>query len=162
MSDLIQRTASLRDLKEIWDLFRNTAAAVPFDVEQDADQEGLLTEIMACCTYGVAPIAVGKDKAVLGALLVRRDTFQWALFNGEALHIAYAAVAPEQAETDLLEKLIAAVQSRNVPVLASVKSGNQGGFAAALTKLGFVKEATAENGWGELYQWQPAPAATVH
>jgi hypothetical protein len=98
----------------------------------------------------------------VGAVLVRRDTLEWGLHNGEAVHIAYAAVAPEQHGTDLLETLITKVQERNVPVIASVKSGNQSGLAEALGRLGFVQQDTPPGAWGALYVWHPAPRATIH
>ena len=52
MADLKHRAAELADLKDIWGLLRQTANDIPFDLESEADQENVLTEIMACCTSG--------------------------------------------------------------------------------------------------------------
>ena len=155
MVELTQRAASLNDFKEIWGLMGRVAADVPFDFESEAEQESVLSELMACCISGLSPIAVGADKAVVGALLVRRDDFEWGLRNGDAVHVAYAAIAPEYRDNGVLQGLVSEVQSRKVPVFASVKAGNQYGLADALQKLGFAHECTAASGWGDLYKWQP-------
>jgi hypothetical protein len=79
MPDLKHRAAELADLKDIWGLLRQTANDIPFDLESEADQENVLTEIMACCTSGLSPIVLDENKAIVGALLVRRDDFDWGL-----------------------------------------------------------------------------------
>jgi hypothetical protein len=155
MAELTQRTASLADLKDIWGLMRQVAADVPFDVASEVEQESLLSEIMACCTSGLSPVAVDDDKAVIGALLVRRDDFEWGFRNGKALRVSYAAVASDHRDQGVLRGLIAGVQERKVPVFASVKSGNQLRLADELQSLGFAHESAAASGWGDLYRWQP-------
>jgi hypothetical protein len=75
MADLKQRAAELNDLKGIWGLLRQTANDIPFDLESEANQENILTELMACCTSGLSPILLDENKAIIGALLVRRDDF---------------------------------------------------------------------------------------
>lgn len=155
MSELTQRMASLDDFKEIWSLFQETAAAVPLDLKEEAAQEGVLNEIMACCTYGIAPIAVQAGK-VVGAVLVRRDTFEWGVHNGEAVHIAEVAVAGAQCSTGLLGTLIASIQARAVPVLARVRSGAATGLADALLQRGFILQDGAGSALGDMYVWHPA------
>ncbi len=157
MDELTQRAASLGDLKDIWDLLRQVAAGIPFDLESEAAQENMLTELMACCTSGLSPVAVGKDKTIVGALLVRRDDFEWGFRNGDAVHVSYAAIAPSHRDQGVLRALVAEIQERKVPVFASVKSGNQLGLADELKALGFAHECAAESGWGDLYRWQPLP-----
>jgi ribosomal protein S18 acetylase RimI-like enzyme len=157
MAELTQRAASLADLKDIWGLMRRTAADVPSDFKSEAEQESILSELMACCISGLSPIALGEDKTVVGALLVRRDDFEWGFRNGDAVHVAYAAIAPDHRDQGVLQALVADIQSRKVPVFASVKSGNQLGLAEELQKLGFAHECTATSGWGDLYKWQPMP-----
>jgi hypothetical protein len=159
MTELTRRTASLEDLKGIWNLLRTVAAEIPFNVEDEAAQENMLTEAMACCTAGLSPIALNKEKAVVGALLVRRDDFEWGFRNKEALHIAYAVVAGDCPDKDVLSTLVADVQGQKTEILASIKSGNQLGLTEIFGKLGFTHECTAENGWGELVKWQPEAAA---
>jgi ribosomal protein S18 acetylase RimI-like enzyme len=154
MVELAQRAASLGDLKDIWGLMGRVAADVPFDFKNEAEQESVLSELMACCISGLSPIAIGADKSVVGALLVRRDDFEWGLRNSNAVHLAYAAIAPEHRDNGVLQTLVSEVQSRKVPVFASVKAGNEG-LADALQKLGFAHECTATSGWGDLYKWQP-------
>ncbi len=156
MADLKQRAAALSDLKDIWGLLKEAANEIPFDLGNEASQENVLTEIMACCTSGLSPIVIGEDKAVVGALLVRRDDFEWGFRNGEAVHVSYAAIAPTHRDQGVLASLVAEVQDRKVPVFASVKTGNQLGLADELQKLGFKHECAAESGWGDLYKWQPA------
>jgi hypothetical protein len=162
MTELTHRAASLRDLKEIWELFRQTALDVPFNPGEQAGREKLLTEIMCCCTAGLAPIALAQGKSIIGALLVRRDDFQWGCRNSGALHISYAAIAAGHRDQNVLATLIAKIQERKVPVFASVKTGDQLGFVAALTRAGFVYECTAADDWGELYKWQPQGERLVH
>ena len=82
MADLKQRAAELNDLKGIWGLLRQTANDIPFDLESEANQENILTELMACCTSGLSPILLDENKAIIGALLVRRDDFEWGLLSG--------------------------------------------------------------------------------
>jgi ribosomal protein S18 acetylase RimI-like enzyme len=158
MAELTRRAASLSDLKDIWGLMRQAAADIPFDLGSEAAQENILTEVMACCTSGLSPIAVSDNKEIIGALLVRRDDFEWGFRNSDAVHVAYAAIAPCRQDHGILRALVAKIQERKVPVFASVKSGNQSGLADELGKLGFTYECAAESGWGDLYKWQPSPA----
>lgn len=156
MAQMTQRTASLGDLRAIWGLMRQVARDIPFDVENEAGQENMLTEVMMCCTSGLSPVAIGEDKAVVGALLVRRDDFDWGFRNGDAVRIACAAIAPGYRGQGLLQSLVAEVQDRKVPIFVSIKNGDLFGLAGELEKLGFVRERAAENGRGELYKWQLA------
>ena len=156
MTDLSQRAAALSDLKDIWNLMRQVAVDIPFNVESEPEQQSVLTELMACCTSGLSPVAIGDDKAIIGALLVRRDDFDWGFRNGDTVHVSYAAVAPSHRDQDVLRALIAGVQERKVPIFVSVKSGNQFGLADKLKELGFAHECAAASGWGDLYSWEPA------
>jgi hypothetical protein len=156
MADLKRPAAALSDMKNIWGLLRETASDIPFDLESEANQESVLTELMACCTSGLSPIILDENKAVIGALLARRDDFDWGFRNGDAVHVSYAAIAPNHRDQGVLASLLTEIQGKKVPVLASVKKGNHLGFADELKKLGFVLECTAANGWGELYKWQPS------
>jgi hypothetical protein len=156
MGDVTQRPASLADMKDVWSLVRQVAGDIPFDAQSEAAQESVLSEVMACCTSGLSPIAVDCDKSVVGALLARRDDFEWGLRNANVIHVSYAAVAPDQREKGLLRSLFAKVQEQKVPVLVSVKNGNRLGLADELESLGFTHECTAASGWGDLYRWQPA------
>jgi hypothetical protein len=156
MAEFVHRAASLADLKDIWGLIRQVAADVPFDLANEAEQQSILTELMACCTAGLSPIVVSNDKAIIGALLVRRDDFEWGFRNSNAVHVSYAAVAPGHRDQGVLKGLIAEIQDRKVPIYASVKRGNQLGLAEQLKELGFAHECAAASGWGELYKWQPS------
>lgn len=158
MSELTRRMASLSDLQGIWGLLRQVSADIPFKLEDELEQEVILSELMACCTSGLSPVLVDDQKGIVGALLARRDDFEWGFRNSEAIHVAYAAVAPGAREENVLPALLEQLQDRNVPLLASVKSGEQLGFASALGDLGFTHEVKAESGWGDLYQWNPPPA----
>lgn len=155
MTEVTQRAASLSDLQDIWGLVRQVARDIPFDLESGAAQESLLSEIMSCCTSGLSPLAVGDDKTVIGALLVRRDDFEWGLRNSRAVHLSYAAIASGHRDQGLLKSLMSRIQEQKVPIFASVKSGDQSGLADELEKLGFVHECRAANGWGDLFKWQP-------
>ncbi len=155
MTELTQRTASLGDIKNIWSLMRQVAGDIPFDLASEAAQDCILTEVMACCTSGLSQVAVGEDKAIVGAVLVRRDDLDWGLRNGDALHVSYAAVAPDHRDRGLLRALVGGIQERKVPVFASVKAGNGFALADELQTLGFTHECTARSGWGDLYRWQP-------
>jgi ribosomal protein S18 acetylase RimI-like enzyme len=159
MAELTQRTASLGDIKDIWSLMKEVASDVPFDPASDAAQASVLTEIMACCTSGLSTVAVGADKAIVGALLVRRDDFEWGFRNGDTVHVSYAVIAPSHRDQGVLQALVAEIQARKVPVLASVKNGNGFALGDQLGKLGFAREETAVSGWGDLYKWQPSPLA---
>jgi hypothetical protein len=159
MAELTQRAASLGDFQAIWGLMKDVASDVPFDLGSDAAQANILTEVMVCCTSGLSTIAVGEGKAIVGALLARRDDFEWGFRNGDALHVSYAAVAPSYRDQGVLQALVAGLQERKVPVFASVKSGNGFKLGDELGKLGFAHECTAASGWGDLYKWQPSPRA---
>jgi hypothetical protein len=155
MTEVKHRAASLSDLKDIWGLVKNVSGEIPFDAGSEAAQESVLSELMRCCTSDMSPVAVGDGKSIVGALLVRRDDFEWGFCNSEAVHVSYAAVAPSYRDKGVLAALLAEVQERKVPVLVSVKSGNQLGLVDELKKLGFAHECTAESGWGDLYKWNP-------
>lgn len=156
MAELTQRTASLADVQGLWGLMRQVSADVPFKVDSELEQESILSELMACCTSGLSPIAVDDERGIVGALLARRDDFEWGLRNKAAIHVAYVAVAPSYRDTPLLATLLDEVQQRKVAVLASVKAGERQGLAEALGQRGFTHEARAASGWGDLYQWEPA------
>jgi len=155
MAELVDRSASLSDFREIWSLLRDVATDVPFDVDNEAVQENVLSEVMACCTAGQSPVVVGPDQQIVGALLLRRDDFDWGLFNGNALHVSYAAIAPSFKDKGVFQALMARAKESKVPIYVSVKSGNQSGLADAIKALGFVHECAAANGWGDLYKWRP-------
>jgi hypothetical protein len=157
MAEITQRTASLGDLKDIWELMREVAADVPFDLESESAQESVLSEIMASCTSGLSPVAIGEDNEIVGALLVRKEDFEWGFRNSDAVHVAYAAIAPTCRDQSVLRALVFKLQERKVPVFASVKSGNQLGLADELEKLGFSHECKSASGWGDLYRWQLPP-----
>jgi hypothetical protein len=156
MDGLMRRTASLADLKAIWELVKDGADDIAFDVESAAAQEAMLSEIMACCTSGLSPLAVDDD-GLVAALLVRRDDFEWGFRNSPAVHVAVATVARKPEQLGLLDALIADVQARGAPVFASVKKGDQLGLENLLRRSGFVHEAAAESGWGDLYAWSAPP-----
>jgi len=155
VDELTQRAASLEDLRDIWSLLREVASDIPADLGNEADQENILTEAMACCTSGLSPIAIAKDKAIIGALLARRDDFEWGFKNSDAIHISYAAIAPSHRDQGVFAALVTEIQGRKATIFASVKSGNQFGLADELKKLGFEHECTAASGWGDLYKWTP-------
>lgn len=155
MAELTQRVASLSDVQGIWGLIRQVAGDIPFQVESEAEQESVLSELVACCTSGLSPILVDDEKGIVGALLARRDDFEWGFLNNEAIHVAYAAVAPSHRDQDVLSKLFSEVQGQKMQVLASVKSGEKLGLTDVLGTLGFAHEAKAESGWGDLYKWKP-------
>jgi hypothetical protein len=155
MAQLVQRTAELTDLKDIWNLIREVAAEVPFDLANERAQQSILSELMCCCTSGISIVAVGPDKAIVGAVMARRDDLEWGIGNHNVAHIIYAAVAPSAKGNGLLKGLVTGVQDGKVPVYASVKSGEQQGLADQLKELGFALECSAANGWGDLYRWQP-------
>ncbi|MFS8035726.1 hypothetical protein ACI7BZ_01980 [Xanthobacter sp. AM11] len=150
--------ASLDDVPSIWGLLRQVSADVPFKMEDEREQESLLSELMACCTSGLSPVLVDGQKRIVGVLLARRDDFEWVFRNSEAIHVAYAAVDPDVRAENPLPSLMGELQGRKVPLLASVKSGEGLGFAAALGELGFTHEVKAASGWGDLYQWTPPPS----
>ena len=54
MVETTQRAASLNDFKDIWGLMGRVAADVPFDFKSEAEQESVLSELMACCISGAA------------------------------------------------------------------------------------------------------------
>jgi len=155
MVELMQRPASLGDLKGTWGLMKQVATDIPVELGSEAAQESVLSELMACCTSGLSPVALGEDKAIIGAVLVRRDDFQWGFRNGGAVHISYAAVAPNYRDQGVLRALVSEVQQRKVPIDARVKGGNQFGLGDELKALGFAHETAAADGWGDLYKWQP-------
>jgi hypothetical protein len=159
MDEVTQRAASLADLKDVWGLVRKVADDIPFDVESEVGQESMLTELMKCCTSGLSPVALGDDKEIVGALFARRDEFEWGLRNADVIHVSYATVAPDKRDSGVLQALVDEIKERKVPVLVSVKSGDKLGLSDELKKHGFAHECTTENGWGDLYKWQPpAPA----
>ncbi|MBO0750694.1 MAG: hypothetical protein J2P53_01175 [Bradyrhizobiaceae bacterium] len=155
MTELVQRTAELGDLKNIWNLMREVAAEVPFDLTDEKAQQSVLSELMRCCTSGISLVALDPGKAIVGAVMARRDDLEWGFRNGNVPHIIYVAVAPSAKGNGVLKGLVSGVQDARLPVYASVKSGEQIGLANELKELGFALECTAANGWGDLYRWQP-------
>jgi hypothetical protein len=158
MAEFVKRTAELTDLKNIWNLIRDVAAEVPFDLANERAQQSILSELMCCCTSGLSLVAVAPDKSIVGAVMARRDDLEWCVANNNVAHIIYAAVAPSAKGNGVLKGLVSRVQDSKVPVYASVKSGELLGLADQLKELGFAHELTAVSGWGDLYRWEP-PAA---
>jgi hypothetical protein len=159
MAELTQRPASLGDLKGIWSLMRTVAADIPLELESEAAQESVLSELMMCCTSGLSSVAFADDKAVVGAVLVKRDEFDWAIRNGGSVQMSYAAIAADYRDQGVLGALVGDVQQRGVPVFAMVRNGEKLGLAEGLKSLGFTQEATAANEGGDLYKWQPSAKA---
>jgi hypothetical protein len=155
MVELTRRPASLGDLKGIWGLMKQAAPDIPVELGSEAAQERVLSELMACCTSGLSPVAFAEDKVIIGAVLVRRDDFQWGFRNGGAVHMSYVVVAPNYRDQGVLRTLVSEVQEQKVPIFARVKGGNQFGLADELKGLGFARDAAAEDGWGDLYKWLP-------
>lgn len=153
MSAVTSQMATLADLGRLWALMRQTATQIPLKLDSDVDQEEVLSELMACCSSGLSPVVLDAQKNVAGALLVRRDTFEWGFRNSPALHVTYAALAPEGAPADLVSSLVSALQDKQVPLYFSVKSGNGLDLPALLQGLGFAHLATSD--WGDLYLWEP-------
>ncbi|MFG1430179.1 hypothetical protein V5F44_06110 [Xanthobacter sp. V2C-8] len=158
MAELTQRTASLADVQGLWGLLRRVSADVPFRLEDEREQEAILSEVAACCASGLSPIAIDNERGIVGALLARRDDLEWGLRNNPAVHVAYAAMAPAFRGTDLFAGLLGEVKGLGVAVLASVKAGDRQGFAEALGAQGFIHQRRAASGWGDLYRWTPAAA----
>lgn len=156
MSDLTQRAASLSDLKDIWGLMKQTASDITFALENEAEQEKILTEVMACCTTGMSPIVVNSNKEVVGALLAKRDEFDWGFRNVETINVAYAAVADGVQDQGVLKTLVEEIMKRKVPVYVGVKTGNKHGLAGELESAGFARQEDDKSGWGDLYKWEPA------
>ncbi len=156
MAELTQRVASLNDLPALWGLLRDAAGDIPFQME--GEQESVLSELMACCTSGLSPLVVNEGKDIVGALLVRRDDFEWCFLNSGTIHVAYAALSPANKDQEILKSLLSSLKEQNVPVLVSVKTGNQLGLSDMLAGLGFEHEVTSAAGWGDLYRWTPPKA----
>jgi hypothetical protein len=116
----------------------------------------MLSEIMVGCSSELSPVAVGKDKAILGAVLAHRDENEWGLWNGNVIHVTHAAIDPSQKDQGLLPALFADLQAKKLPIHVSVKAGNTA-FADEIKKLGFEVAVTAAG--GELYVWDPPAAA---
>jgi ribosomal protein S18 acetylase RimI-like enzyme len=159
MAELTQRPASLGDLKGIWGLMRLVAADIPVELESEAAQESALSELMMACTSGLSPVAFGEDKTVVGAVLVKRDEFDWGLRNGGSVQMSYAAIAPDYREQGVLRALVGEIQQRGVPVIARVRNGEKLGLAEGLKALGFTHDAAAANEGGDVYKWQPPATA---
>jgi hypothetical protein len=156
MAELKQRIASLSDFKDIWVLMREAAPDIPFDVANERAQESVLSEVMACCTSGLSPVVIGDDETIVGALLVRRDDFEWGFRNSNAIHVSYTAVAATHRDQGVLGFLFARIKEQRMPVFASVKNDDKLGLVDQLKQLGFARECTAASGWGDLYLWQPS------
>jgi hypothetical protein len=156
VSDIAQRAASLEDIKDIWGLMRQSASDIPIDIESEVDQERILTEVMACCTAGMSPLAVDAKKEIIGALLAKRDEFDWGFRNAETINVSFAAVAPGHRDQGVLKMLVDEIIKRNAPVYVGVKAGDKHGLAAELEKSGFLRQAEDADGRGELYKWEPS------
>src|SRR5262245_10964977 len=125
MAEVTQRAATLTDMKSIWALVRRTAADFPVDLATDAGQEYMLSEIMVGCGSELSSVAVGKDKAIVGAVLARRDENEWGLWNGNVIHVTHAAVDPGHKDQGILQSMFSALQAKKLPIHASVKSGDK-------------------------------------
>lgn len=154
MADLAHRNASLDDMKDLWALMRQTAADIPCSIESESDQERALTEIMKCCTAEFSPVVLDAKRNVVGALLARRDEFDWGLRNAEKINVSMATVSESYREHGVFKVLIDAILTRNAPVCIEVKAGEAQGLAAALEGSGFSLAETKEG--ANLYKWEPA------
>jgi hypothetical protein len=159
MAEVTQRAATITDMKGIWTLVRQAAADVPVDLTTDAGQEYMLTEIMIGCTSELSPVTVGKDKAIVGVLLARRDENEWGLWNANIIHVTHAAVAPSHKDQGLLQSMVTGLQGKKLSIHASVKAGDKSGLTDVLKALGFELAVSAADGSGDLYVWDPPAAA---
>jgi hypothetical protein len=140
-------------MRDIWGLIRRAAADIPLDVESEMGQERALTEVMECCTAGLSPVVVDDKQAIVGALLAKRDQFDWGFLNAETINVSIAAVAATHRDQGVLKMLIEEIIRRNAPVFVEVKSDEENGLRAQLRDLGFSLKNAGAN--GELYQWEP-------
>ncbi|MEP9348959.1 hypothetical protein [Xanthobacter sp. KR7-225] len=153
MSAAPPSVATLGDMPRIWTFVRDAAGQIPFALESEREQEAVLSELMASLSSGFTQVAFDAGGAVQGALLARRDTFEWGFRNSPALHVTYAALAPEAAAADLVPALLAPLKEGRAPIYFSVRAGNALDLAALLPSLGF--EHLAKSPWGDLYLWEP-------
>jgi GNAT superfamily N-acetyltransferase len=153
MSNIVQRAASLNDIKDIWGLMKQSASDIPFDVESEVEQEGLLTEVMACCTAGMSPLVVDEKQEVVGVFLAKRDDFDWGFRNAETINVSVAAVAPSYRDRGVLKMLIEGIIKRNAPVYVGVRTGDGNDLAAELERSGFSRERDVAK--GQVYKWEP-------
>jgi len=133
VADLKQRAAELNDLKTSG-FAKADSERHPFDLESEADQENVLTEIMACCTSGLSPIVLDENKAIVGALLVRRMISIGGL--GTVTQFVYPM--PRSHQPIAISVLFNAYGNPGTQssVLCSVKNGNHLGSRTSLKKLG--------------------------
>lgn len=153
MSAQTPYVATLQDMPRIWTFVRAAAQQIPFELESESDQEAMLSELMAALSSGYTQVALGEGDAVQGALLARRDTFDWGFRNSPALHVTYAALGPDAAAADVVPALLAPLKDTSAPIYFSVRGGNALDLAALLPSLGF--EHLAKSPWGDLYLWEP-------
>lgn len=156
MTDLAHRSASLDDMKALWDLMRETAADIPCSIESPSDQEHALSEIMMCCTAEFSPVVIDAKQTIVGALLARRDELDWGSHNGESINVSLAAVSASHRDKGVFKMLLEKITTRNAPVYVAVKAGDAQGLAGALKENGFAP-ASSDND-RDLYKWEPQEA----
>lgn len=112
---------------------------------------------MKCCTAEFSPIVLDAKHNVVGALLARRDEFDWGLRNAETISVSLAALSANGREEGAFKVLIEAILKRNAPVYVEVKAGEAQGLAAELKGCGF--SLTKSEDGAEFYKWVPAAEA---
>jgi Acetyltransferase (GNAT) family len=131
------RKATLDDAGGISTIFEEVAPEIPVSVGTEDEQRRAVIVIGECIGTNESWVAVDADGTIVGFVLARLLPHK-----GPGLFLEYIGVGLNSRKCGVFTSLVAELKRKNVPLNATVLSGNQSGMANILVKKGFTKEET--------------------
>jgi hypothetical protein len=145
------RLAVQDDEFEILALFKELAPEIPIPLDQPGTEEGMITEIVQC--RGGTWVAVDVSRKIVGFALARPDL---RATKDRAISLKYIGVSNHSHGLGICSTLVNKLKAKNVPLTASVLSGNKSSMADRFVKLGFKKGGS--NDTETKFRWDPQNA----
>jgi hypothetical protein len=132
------RTATKDDGVDIWNVLEDVAPEIPLKLETSDARDALKTEIIYALQSTDTWIAVDFASRVCGVVLARPS------FGGsdKAVFCRYIGVPKTHRHQGIFRNLMTKLMAKEVPLAATVLTGNKSAMADRLAKLGFAKTDT--------------------
>lgn len=146
------RVATLGDADGILTILAEVAPEIPVSLAT-ADEQRLITTVTGeCINTEKSRVAVDAGGAIVGVVLARRLPHK-----GTGLFLEYIGVSKSSRNRRIFIALMDRLKSKDVPLNATVLSGNQSNMLDRLLKIGFTKVQTDDS--ETKLRWEPARLA---
>jgi hypothetical protein len=139
------RPVCVSDLDGVFEVLRQVADRIPLNLSTPAHVEAILQQIKTSYFGGLSLVATDAEGKVIGFQLARE--IRW--FEELQISLAYAGVSASSEDGGIFRRLIEAMKSQILPLVAEVRAGNKSDMGARLMRYGF--QCTGANE----FQWRP-------